>query len=63
MSKPRVRSGRFTRYATLMMIALGVLTILVNTTLAAVIIALGVEMFLFERLLVGGGGRAARPSK
>jgi hypothetical protein len=46
-----------------MMIALGVLTILVNTTLAAVIIALGVAMFLFERALVGAGDRAARPSK
>jgi len=63
MNKPRVRSGRFTRYATLMMIALGVVTILVNTTLAAVIIALGVAMFLFERVLVGAGDRAARPSK
>ncbi|MGD0636620.1 MAG: hypothetical protein ABSA72_01090 [Nitrososphaerales archaeon] len=63
MSKPRVRSGRFTRYATLMMIALGVLSILVNTTLAAVIIALGVAMFLFERLFVGTGGQAARPPK
>jgi uncharacterized membrane protein YfbV (UPF0208 family) len=63
MNKPRVRSGRFTRYATLMMIALGVVTILVNTTLAAVIIALGVAMFLFERALVGAGDRAARPSK
>ncbi|MDA4134640.1 MAG: hypothetical protein OK441_03620 [Thaumarchaeota archaeon] len=63
MSKTRVRSGRFTRYATLLMIALGVASILVNTTLAAVIIALGVAMFLFERLFVGGGDRRARPSE
>jgi len=63
LSKPRVRSGRFTLYATLLMIALGLLTILVNTTVAAVIIALGVAMFLFERLFVGGGDRPTRASK
>jgi ABC-type methionine transport system permease subunit len=52
MSKPRVRSSRFTRFAILLMIVLGLLTILVNTTLAVVIIALGVGMYLFERTLV-----------
>jgi len=58
MSKPRVRSSRFARYATLLMIVLGVLTILVSTILAVVIIALGVAMFLFERRLVGREDRA-----
>jgi hypothetical protein len=53
MSQPRVRSSRFARYAILLMIVLGLLTILVNTTIAVVIIALGVGMYLFERLLVG----------
>ena len=53
MSKPRVRSSRLTRYAILMMILLGLLTIFVNTTVAAVIITLGVGMYLFERLMVG----------
>jgi len=41
------------RYATMLMLALGVFAILVNTYLAAVIIALGVAMYLFERVLVG----------
>ena len=52
MSKPRVRSSRLTRSATVLMVVLGLLTIFVNTTLAAVIIALGVAMYLFERHLV-----------
>jgi len=52
MSKPRVRSSRLTRYATLLMVVLGLLTIFVSTTLAVVIVALGVAMYLFERLLV-----------
>jgi len=41
-----------TRYSSLLMIALGVFAILVNTTVAVVIIALGVAMFFFERILV-----------
>ncbi|MGA2198912.1 MAG: hypothetical protein ABSG45_03140 [Nitrososphaerales archaeon] len=53
MSKPRVRSSRFARYASLMMVALGVLSIVVNTTVAAVIIALGLAMYLSERLIEG----------
>ncbi len=58
MSKPRVRSSRFARYATVLMIVLGLATILVNTVLAVVIVALGVAMFLFERHLVGRDDRA-----
>jgi Flp pilus assembly protein TadB len=58
MSGPRVKSSRLTRYATLMMIALGVLTILVNTTVAVVLIALGVAMYLFELRLVRGVQRS-----
>jgi len=53
MSKPRVRSSRFARYASLLMVVLGLFAILVNTILAVVIIALGVAMILFERRLVG----------
>lgn len=53
MSKPRVRGSRLTRFATVMMLVLGFVSILVNTTLAAIIIALAVAMFLFEWLLVG----------
>ena len=53
MSGARVRGGRMSRYATMLMLALGVFAILVNTYLAAVIIALGVAMYLFERVLVG----------
>jgi hypothetical protein len=53
MSKPRVRSSRFARYASLMMVVLGVLSILVNTTVAAVIIVLGLAMYLSERLIEG----------
>jgi len=34
------------------MIALGVLAILVDTTVAAIIIVLGVAMYLFERRLL-----------
>jgi hypothetical protein len=34
------------------MVVLGLLTIFVSTTLAVVIVALGVAMYLFERLLV-----------
>jgi hypothetical protein len=53
MSKPRVRSSRFARYASLTMVVLGVLSILVNTTVAAVIIVLGLAMYLSERLIEG----------
>lgn len=59
MSKPRVRGGRLTRLATGLMFVLGLFSILVNTTLAAVIIALAVAMFLFERALVGRARRSA----
>ena len=52
MSAPRVRSGRITRIATVLMIVLGVLTIFVNDVVAAIIIALGVAMYLFEWWLV-----------
>ena len=58
MSKPKVRGSRLTRYATVMMIALGVLSILVNTTVAAIIIILGIAMYLFERRLVGSVQRS-----
>jgi hypothetical protein len=39
------------RYAALLMIVLGLFAILVNTTVAAVIVVLGVAMYLFERRL------------
>jgi len=51
LSKPRLKSSRLALSATLLMILLGVLAILVNTSLAAVLIALGVVMLLFERSL------------
>lgn len=49
MSKPRLKSSRLARSATLLMILLGIFSILVNTTLAVVLIVLGVVMYLFER--------------
>jgi Flp pilus assembly protein TadB len=49
--RPRLRSSRLAFSATLLMIVLGVLCILVNTTLAVVLIALGLIMFVFERSL------------
>jgi hypothetical protein len=42
-----------TRYSSLLMIALGLFSILVNTTLAAVIIVLGLVMFVFEWMVAG----------
>lgn len=59
MSAPRVRSGRLTRIATALMIALGVVTIFINEVVAAIIIALGVAMYLFEWWLVRKVARAA----
>jgi hypothetical protein len=47
-----------TRYATLLMVVLGVFCILVNTTVAAVIIALAAAMYLLERILVGKAQRS-----
>ena len=41
------------RYATILMIVLGLATILVNVAVAAVLIALGLAMYLFERRLQG----------
>lgn len=55
-----MRGGRLTRTATILMIALGLFTLLVNTTLAVVIIALGVAMFLFEWWMVRRSQRADR---
>lgn len=52
MSAPRVRSSRLTKVATILMIVLGLFTVLVNLTVAVIIIALGVAMFLFEWWMV-----------
>lgn len=62
MSRTRVRSGRLTRTATLLMIALGVFSLLVSVTIAAIIIALGIAMYLFEWWMVRKFGRATAPS-
>lgn len=59
MSAPRVRSGRLTRVATLLMIVLGLVTILISVAVAAIIIALGAAMYLFEWWLVRKVRRAA----
>ena len=63
MSQPRVKSSGFARYTIVLMIVLGLLTILVNTTIAVVIIALGVAMYLFERMLVGKAQRSLDHAK
>jgi hypothetical protein len=63
MSQPRVRSSGFARYAIVLMIVLGLVTILVNTTIAVVIIVLGVAMYLFERMLVGKAQRSLDQAK
>ena len=60
MSAPRVRSGRLARVAVILMVALGVFSLLVSEILAAVLIALGVAMYLFEWWLVRKFGRASR---
>jgi hypothetical protein len=62
MSRTRVRSGRLTKIATLLMIALGAFSLLVNVTIAAIIIALGVAMYLFEWWMVRRFGRATSDS-
>lgn len=49
MSKPRLKSSRLALSAAVLMILLGLFSILVNTTLAAVLVVLGVVMLLFER--------------
>jgi hypothetical protein len=48
VSGPRVRSSRLARVATVLMIVLGLLSILVSVTIAAILIALGIAMLLFE---------------
>jgi orotate phosphoribosyltransferase len=58
VSRPRVRSGRLAKTAIALMIALGVFSLLVSVTIAAIIIALGVAMYLFEWWLVRKFGRA-----
>jgi hypothetical protein len=63
MSQPRVRSSGFARYAIVLMIVLGLVTILVNTTIAVVIVVLGVGMYLFERMLVGKAQRSLDQAK
>ena len=62
MSKPRLKSSRLALTATLLMILLGVLSILINTTLAAVLIVLGLVMLLFERGLSRRVERYQEPS-
>ncbi len=47
-----MKSSRLARVATLLMIALGIFTVLVSVTIAAIIIALGVAMLLFEWWMV-----------
>jgi uncharacterized membrane protein YgcG len=59
MSAPKVKSGRLARAAILLMIALGVFSFLVNEAVAAILIALGVAMYLFEWWLVRKVGRAS----
>lgn len=63
MSRTRVRTGRLAKVATALMIALGVFTLLVSVTIAAIIIALGVAMYLFEWLMVRKFGRAKAASR
>jgi Flp pilus assembly protein TadB len=62
LSKPRLKSSRLALTATLLMILLGVLSILINTTLAAVLIVLGLVMLLFERGLSRRVERYQEPS-
>lgn len=56
---PRVRSNRLARVATVLMIILGVFSILVSVTIAAIIIALGIAMYMLEWWLVRKFSRAA----
>jgi hypothetical protein len=62
MSAPKVKSGRLARTAILLMIALGAFSLLVNVAVAAILIALGVAMFLFELWLVRKVERASDPT-
>jgi hypothetical protein len=62
MSAPRVRSGRLAKVAIALMIALGVFSLLVDVTVAVIIIALGVAMYVFEWWLVRRVRRAAPTS-
>lgn len=59
MSSPKVRSGRLTKIATGLMLVLGLVTILISVTVAAIIITLAVAMYLFEWWLVRKVARAA----
>jgi hypothetical protein len=59
MSAPKVKSGRLARASILLMIALGVFSFLVNEAVAAILIALGVAMYLFEWWLVRKVERAS----
>jgi hypothetical protein len=62
MSAPRVRSGRLAKVAIALMIALGVFSLLVDVTVAVIIIVLGVAMYVFEWWLVRRVRRAAPTS-
>lgn len=62
MSAPKVKSGRLAHAATILMIALGVFSLLVNVSVAVILIVLGVAMFLFERRLVRGVRRSREDS-
>ena len=59
MTSPKVRGGRLAKTATVLMLVLGAFTLLVNVTIAVIIIALGIAMYLFERYMVRRVGRTA----